>query len=300
MTISGNVPQHLVVAARTGFLKAASMPDMPWQKVTTVIDMGAKSIDLVDLGEAPNPVENITSRGIAQDFIEKTLTVTPKNWKTRVGLSYNALQDDQTASLDRKVRSAGEKFQRHINDRIFTVLNAGDSTTYGLCYDGQEFFDSDHVDKGADYQTNQDNEGALALSDTNFNTTWIAAKAFVDDRGDTTDHNYDTLIVPPALYKTAVQIAGNPLISGSANNDINPWNGMIEVVVSPKLDSTAWILAACGGSLKPMLLAMREQPNLQTSWFDPDGPDGGMYYFDFYARYNVFYGDWRLAYLGNT
>jgi len=299
MTISGNVPQHLVVAARTGFLKAASNPNMPWQKLTTVINMGAKSIDLVDLGASPMPVESL-GKTIVQDFIERNLVITPKNWEITVGLSYNALQDDQTASLDRKVRGAGENFQRHMNNRIFQALDAGDTATYGLCYDGNEFFDGAHVDKGADYQTAQDNVSALALSNTNFNTVWVASKAFKDDRGEETDHDYNTLVVSPTLYTTAVQIAGNPAVAGTANRDVNPWSGMLDIIVSPKMNTTAWVLAATGGVLKPMLLAIREQPALQSSWFDPNGPDGGMYYFKFYARYNVFYGDWRLAHLGNT
>jgi hypothetical protein len=45
---------------------------------------------------------------------------------------------------------------------------------------------------------------------------------------------------------------------------------------------------------------MKEQPYLQEQWFDPDQKDGGHHYFKFYARYEVFYGDWRLAYQGNT
>jgi len=60
------------------------------------------------------------------------------------------------------------------------------------------------------------------------------------------------------------------------------------------------VLAATGETAKPILVSMREQPNLQSAWFDPMGGDGGMYYFKFYGRYNVHYGDWRLAALGNT
>jgi len=300
MTISGNVPQHLVVAARTGFLSAMPTVVLPWQRVTTVVTMGAKSIDLVDLGTAPMPLEDLSSRKIGQDFIEKTLTVTPKDWSIKVGISRNAVNDDQTGSLARKVRGAAVNFQRHINNLIFQMLDAGDAATHGLAYDGQYFFDSDHVDKGGDYQTNQDNVSALALSNDNFNTVWVASKAFKDDRGQEVDHDYDTLIVSPTLYVTASQIVGNPLKAGTGNNDINPWNGMISPIVSPKMNTTAWILAACGGEVKPMLLAMREQPNMIDSTFDPEAPDGGMYNFYFAARYNGFYGDWRLAHLGNT
>jgi hypothetical protein len=48
------------------------------------------------------------------------------------------------------------------------------------------------------------------------------------------------------------------------------------------------------------LVVIREAPNLQSAWFDPEAADGGRYYFKFYARYNHYYGDWRTAMMGNT
>lgn len=297
MTISGNVPTHLVVGARTGFLAAIKEIAMPYQRIAGTFTMGAKAVDLVDLGAAPMPVED---NPLARGFIEKTLQVKPRNWSTIVGLSHNAMMDDQTESLEPKVRSAGENFQRHMNNLVFKALDAGDAATYGLCYDGQYFFDSDHVDKGADYQTAQDNVSALALSLDNFTTVLNASRLFVDDRGEYVEHDYNLLVVPPALEYTAAQITGNPQAYDTSNREANPYAGRLQYIVSPQLNTTAWVLAATNQVAKPIYLAMREQPNLQEAWFDPMGADGGMYYFKFYARYNVFYGDWRLAHMGNS
>lgn len=297
MPISGNVPSHLLAAARTGFLSAVKTTPMPWQQVAGTLNMGAKSIDLVDLGAAPMPTE---SNPVGQDFIEKTLTVKPRDWSIKVPLSYNAMNDDQTGTLDTRVRAAGENFQRHINNLIFKALDGGDGSTYGLAYDGQYFFDSDHVDKGAAYTTSQDNVSALALSLDNFQTVLNASRLFVDDQGEYVEHMYDTIIVPPALEYTAAQITGNPQAYDTANREANPYSGRFKTIVSAQLNTTAWVLAATGEVQKPIYLAMREQPGLQDAWFDPDGADGGLYWFKFYARYNVFYGDWRLAHLGNT
>lgn len=297
MTISGNVPTHLVVGARTGFLAAVKETAMPWQRVAGVFNMGAKSVDLVDLGAAPMPLEdNVAER----DYIEKNLLIKPRNWNTLVGISYNAVQDDQTGSLLTKVRSAGENFQRAMNNLVFKALDAGDGSTYGLCYDGQYFFDSDHVDKGAHYQTAQDNVSALALSLDNFTTVLNASRVFVDDQGEYVEHDYNLLVVSPALEYTAAQITGNMQAYDTSNREANPYAGKLQYIVSPHMNSTAWVLAATNQVAKPLYLAIREQPNLQDYWFDPKGADGGMYYFKFYARYNVFYGDWRLAHLGNT
>src|SRR3990167_5031170 len=298
--ISGDTPKHLVVAARSGFLQAMRARVYPWQRVAQQFDLTAKSVDLVDLGAAPMPKASKAGATL-QDFIEKTKTVTPTDWDITVWVSQNALSDDQTATLDRRVRSAGDNFQKHINARAFTVLNAGDSQTYGACYDGQDFFDSDHIDKGGNYQTNQDNEGNSALSPDNFNTAWVAAQGLVDDQGEYTEYNYDLLVVHPTLMTLAANITGNVQQMDTGNRELNPYaDGRMTYVTSPYLDTTAAYLIASSESVKPLLVAMREQPHLQSTWFDATAPDGGRHYFKFFARYEVHYGDWRLAYQINT
>lgn len=299
MTISGNIPSHLLAAARTGFLTAAMPAVPPYDPIAQLINLDAKSVDLVDLGDAPMPVES-KSRTQKRSFIEKVLTVTPKDWEITVGVSYNAVKDDQTGSLERKARAAGENFPLHMSNEAFKALNGGDGTTYGLCYDGQEFFDLDHVDKGAEYQTNQDNEYDLALTIDNFETVRVAAGAFRNDQGEFTNYNYNLLVVPPAYERIAAQITGNPQAYDTANRETNPYSGITRHIVSAQFDSTAWVLVASGMSIKPILIVVREQPNLQSAWFDPEQADGGMYYFKFYARYNHFYGNWRLAIMGDS
>lgn len=297
--ISSNVPGHLNVAARTGFLTALRGREYPWQRVAMTHNMTAASQEMVDLGAVPLPT-NSKAGVTVQDMIERRKTVTPTDWDITVWLSHNAMKDDQTGDLDRKARGAGSNFQRHINKRVFQVLNAGDGQTYGACYDGQDFFDSDHVDLGAAYTTAQDNENVLALSLDNFQTVYVAAQNFVDDQGDFTEFMYDLLVVNPTNEYLAAQITGNPQAYDTANRENNPYSGRLGYVVSPYLDANAWHLIASSENVKPLILAVREQPNLQASWFDPEAPDGGRYYFKFYARYEVHYGDWRLAVQGQT
>lgn len=297
--ISGNVPQHLVVAARTGFLTTATPAVPAYAPIATTLNMTAKSIDLVDLGGAPMPLRN-RGRMQVQDFIEKKLTVTPLDWDITVFISHNAVQDDQTGELDRKVRAAGDNFQRHIAQQAFQALNDGDATTnFGACYDGGAFFANAHIDKGAAYQTGQDNLDASSLSLANFTTIYTKAQKTKDDQGNFNQFNYDLLVVPPDLATLAWQIC--TLRGGQeTTTNGNPYAGNVRYIVAPQLDTTAWVLVASNEGTKPIVIAMREQPNLQSAWFDPEAPDGGRYYFKFYARYNHFFGDWRLAYMGNT
>lgn len=300
MTISGEVPAHLLVAAKTGFL--AALPENPINAsapFVRVLPMGAKSIDLVDIGSAPMPTEN-KGRTQVKDFIEKKLTVTPKPWDITVSLSYNATMDDQTGELDSKVRAAGENFPKHMDNIAFDALKNGDTTTaYGACYDKLSFFNDAHVDDGAEYTTSQDNKLALPFSLANFKTVRAAGRAFLDDRGEPLDIVHNTIVAHPDYEYDIEQLIRNVENAGTADRAMNPYAGKMNAIYSAKITSGQYFLLNTSQVAKPLILAMRETPNLQSAWFDPNGPDGGMYYFKFYARYNIFYGDWRLAIKGN-
>lgn len=299
MPISSSVPYHLVAGARAGFLQAFEAATPMWQRIAQRVDLGTKSTDLVDLGAAPMP-KNSKSGITMQDFVEKRIAVTPDDWDITVHISKNAVKDDVTGTLDQRVRSAGERFNQHFDKLCFSALNAGDATTYGLCYDGLYLFSNSHVDKQATYTTVQDNLNGLGLTLTNFNTVWTAAMNFKDDQGEPARYNYDLLVVPPALALSAAQITANAEDATTGNRAINPFNGQIDYIVSQDFDATAWVLVASGHVIKPVLLVMREGPHLDETWVEPERPDGGWYMFKFAARYNVFYGDWRLAVMGNT
>ncbi len=298
--ISGEVPSHLLVGARTGFL-ATAQPNVPiTTPIAQTIQMGSKAVDIVDIGGAPMPTRN-RGRAQLQQMIEKKLTITPLDWDITVDISYNAVKDDQTGELERKVRSAGENFRLDMAQKAFKALNDGDATTnFGPGYDGLAMFSNSHVDKGAAYTTLQDNLDSLALSLTNFETVRVKAMNTRDDQGNFCDYNYDLLIVSPADERAAAQIADNREDATTANRAINPYQGKLKYIVSTQFDSGAWVLGASSQTIKPILIAVRELPNLQAAWFDPNTPDGGTYYFKFYARYNHFYGDWRTAYMGKS
>lgn len=297
---TGNVPKHLEVSARTGFLHSvAQNADLaPFNRFTMDMPLSAASQYLVDLGGAPRPTREKDVK--IEDFVERSLLATPINWVTVVWISYNADKDDQTNTLSQKVQAAGEEFVAHKNDLAFQTLNGGDGNTYGLTYNGLTFFNDAHIDKGARYQTGQDNKYALALSPTNFNTVWANARLLKNDQGKYVNKNYNLIVTDPTTHDAAFQIANNVEKAGTAERDRNPWAGNVDFITDPNMDTGAWVLMAADMTQKPLILVEREAPNLQHLWFDPMAPDGGRYYFKFYARYNILYGDWRLAVMGNS
>lgn len=301
MTISGNVPNHLVAMAKTGFLTTALKATPDWSPIASMVNIDLRNQTLVDIGGAPMPLRN-RGKVVAQDFIEKTLSVEPISWDIVVGISGHAIDDDQTGTLLSRVRGAGANFQRHIAQQAFQALNDGDSTTGVITagYDGLSLYNNSHVDKGAAYTTVQDNLDSLTLTLTNFETVLTKAQLARDDQGEFTDYNYNLLVVDPTNRRAAYNITDNPEDSTTTDRARNPYAGKLTTIVSPKLDAGAWILVASNETVKPILIVMRQAPTLEDAWKDPTQTNGGMYYFKFSGRYNFYAGDWRTAWMGHS
>lgn len=298
MAIRGNLPKHLEVAARTGVLIAPERPATGWRQVAMDVDLTARTTTLVDLGGIPLPTENPQ---VVQDILEKGLTVTPKDYYVSVSISQNAIDDDQTGTLLTRFRNIQAGFDKHINKLVFRTLNAGDGQSIGAAYDGQDFFDNDHVDPGADYTTAQSNEHALALSLDNFETVYTAAQLVRNDKGDFTNYIYDLLVCHPSNFRIARNVTGNGAAYDTANNEQNPYSGLMKMpLTSPELDTTAWYLIASSEAAKPLFVGMRKRPELTGIEFDAQAEDGGKHIFTYHARYVAGYGDWRLAAQGNS
>lgn len=89
----------------------------------------------------------------------------------------------------------------------------------------------------------QSNEGTTALSSAGVTSTALAMRSFTDDRGELVSIKPDTLLVPPELEETALQIVGTDREVGSANNTVNTNKGRYNVVVWDYLtDANAWFL----------------------------------------------------------
>src|SRR3972149_5445367 len=297
MATGGSLPKHLEVAARTGVLGSPARDDMPYLRVADEIDLTAKSTTLVDLGGMPAPSRNAKQ---VDTLIEKSKTVTPEDWYLTLHISQNAIDDDQTGSLERNFQDLTPAFQRHIDSRVFTLLDAADATTYGTGVDGLALFSGSHIYTGAAYQTVQENVSALALSLVNFNTVWTAAAKHLDDQGNYYNYNWDLLVTSPVLNVSASNITGNPSDYSTGNRANNPYSGKIDFIVKPQLSDTAWMVVASSEPTKPMFVAIRKRPALNDMWFNAQDGDGGVWYFQYHGRYVVDYGDWALIAVGNT
>lgn len=278
----------------------ADMGTFPWP-VQNAGKQGAGGTD----GRTGAPAVGSVNSGQAITVIggeEKSLIVYNVDWEIAVGITHNAINDDRAGDIEGWARGAAQNFERHKDYQCFKALNDGELTTnYGAGYDGLSFFNDSHKDPGAEYQTTQDNKYAVALSFDNFKTVRIAASKFLDGRGLPVGFNHNLLLVPPDLEYEAAQIVANPEVYGTTDRNKNPYAGKLQSMIVPGgwFDTTCWVLVDTSQIQKPINLQLRQEPQLVT-WDDETQGDGGIRYYKWHARYNVFYGDWRLAILGNS
>lgn len=257
-------------------------------------------------------VSGLTGAGLLAKRGEQSSYNTNRRYKTydtnyahttysmRLELSMEQLQDrdfDGIFDESRQQRIAAEFFRQRALFQVFngafattTSVNGVDLTLYG---DGVPLCSTVHprVDGGAT-QSNASSTG-IVLNEANLETARIAlAKQLLDDGTPIRNLGKLTLVVPVDLEKTAKIITGSTLRSGTANNDINIYNGgSIDVVSTHLLSSvnggsnTAWFVVAENAS--HLLNINRLSPQLVSSRAD----HGGMF-FDIDTRLSVGHSHW--------
>jgi len=110
------------------------------------------------------------------------------------------------------------------------------SSNLGTIYDGLVLFEN----------TVHNNRGTgLALTSANVQTGVIAMRKQANSAGKKLGIRPTFLIVPPELEFTALTIIRSAGVPGSANNDINPMMGYMDVIVVPQIANAAqWMLSA--------------------------------------------------------
>ncbi len=128
-----------------------------------------------------------------------------------------------------------EQFAADIFNYGFTAGGGGIATfTSG---DGKALFATDHP--RTDNGTPQSNLITSDLAEDSLEEVLTKMRATVDDKGQLMYIQPTTLLVPPALEKEARILLQSQGRTGTANNDINPYKGALDLVVWDYLGSAA-------------------------------------------------------------
>lgn len=143
----------------------------------------------------------------------------------------------------------------------------------------------------------QSNYTTADLNEASLEAGIVGMRATLDHKGQLYMCKADTLVVAPALEKEARILLNSTQRVGTANNDINPYQGALKLVVWDFLGSaaggsdTAWFLL--DSSLHQLNFFNRSDRGLEGPWYDFD-TKAAKWSVD--VRHSVGFSGWRGVY----
>lgn len=226
-----------------------------------------------------------------------------KKYEATIEMSRDDIEEDQLGQYTPQAIQAGISAAEHPDVLLADLLNNGFAT---VCYDGQYFFDTDHVVNGS----NVSNVSAVALSAASRTTADASIGAAIQalqnmgtDEGRKMNLRVDAtsavLVTGPTLEPTAMSLANQDKL---IDNSPNPYQNRFKTIMFPGITSTtAWFLFITNRALKPFVYQYAKKPQFvsQTSMENDDVFNRGVFKFGVETKDNMAYALWQLAY-GST
>lgn len=254
------------------------------------------------LGTVPRMKEWIDQRQL-QGIEPQHYSLKNRDWEDTIEVDRNTIEDDRLGIVRPRIVQLAQEAIRFQTEHTVDVLIAGNTAT-GLAYDGQRFFDTDHADPGAAYQTAQSNKltgtGTTLLQLTaDLDAARVAMRNFKDGNGRPMNLAPTHILVPPALESSFKIILNSEMFPGASGATVaNPYRGMAELIVNGLLsDANDWYLLCLNQPVKPLIFQMRKEP-VFTALDSPTDHNVFMskkFYYGVDARFAAGYGFWQMA-----
>lgn len=132
--------EGLRTTARDDFRKGLEAAAPIYTKVAMTVPSSSKSNTYGWLGKFPTLREWVGDR-VIDNMQEQAYQITNKKYEATVGVSREDLEDDNLGIYTPMFEEMGRAVAIQPDQLIFSLLASGKTT---LCYDGQNFFDTDH------------------------------------------------------------------------------------------------------------------------------------------------------------
>ena len=289
-----DAPKLLEDGLKTVFFEALDATVGDYERLTTIVGSESDEETYPWLGAVPNMREFKDER-MPLGLLEHSYSIRNKTWESSIAVERSAIEDDKYGQIKLRVTSLAREAKRHMDELIFSLLGNGFA---GMCYDGQNFFDTDHTSGESGTQSNK---GTASLSADALQTAITTMMKYKDDRGKFLGVVPDLLVVPPDLQWTAMELLEStywPEASANEKNANNVLKGKLDLLVSPYLtDTSDWFVFCTKGVIKPVILQSRMP--IEFAALEADSESGFMrdqYIYGVRARYNAGYGLWQMAY----
>jgi len=297
VTLTREVVRALSVSAKTIFEDGFAGANGVWSEIATVLPSEQASEDYGWLAELPQMREFGDER-VIKSLSEFRYTIRNRKFEATIGVAREVIEDDRRGQVRMRVLGLIEAAQAHYDQLLFDLIRDGEVAT---CYDGLPFYAANHKIGGQTVGNVDD----LALTADNLEAV-IAGMMQIPLAGGGPMGVVPThLLVPPALSFAARRLLASAYTPGAASaahgaQASNPLQGLLQLVVSPRLATTTeWHVLDCGHSVRPFLVQQRIAPQFSAL----DGSDGenessflrDEYLYGVRSRDNAGYGLWMYA-----
>ncbi len=224
------------------------------------------------LGMSPALREWVGGRQ-AKGFRENGITIVNKEWEATLEVMVSELRRDKTGQINVRIDELAVRALQHWNKLLSLIINAGEGNAYGLAYDGQYFFDTDHQEGDSGTQNNDitvDITTPAVPDAADMETAIMKAVetilGFKDDQGEPMNEDAKSfrVMVPITFFKAAAAALKNPvIISGGASrtNLITSLGGFtFEMDTNPRLDWTTKLAVFRADGIAKPLIRQEEVP----------------------------------------
>ncbi|MEX0732848.1 MAG: Mu-like prophage major head subunit gpT family protein [Aquisalimonadaceae bacterium] len=262
MLINKSTLEAVFLNLKTTFNKAFEAAESQWQQTAMLVPSGSSQNNYNWLGRFPRMRKWIGDK-VLKALEAHGYTVVNDDFEATVEVDRNDIEDDNLGIYAPMSQDAAFS-AKQLPDEIVADLKNGAFTN--PCYDGQNFYDTDHpVGNGAGGTVSVSNKGTAALSNAtqaevkaSYGEARTAIMKMTDDEGRPLGLMPDTLEVPPALEDVGRMIVENAKL---ADESPNPYKGTAKLLVNPRLTSdTAWFLHVTSRPVKPFVYQERKKP----------------------------------------
>ncbi len=252
------------------------------------------------LGQTPKMREWGTGR-LAKGLNSESYDVTNEEYEATIKVDRKELDDDLTGQIQIRIRELSEAAANYPDYLIEQLLING-STAGFLAFDGQKFFDTDHLWGDSGTQSNQVSVNVVDTANPTVDEMKLAIRraiermmGFKDDVGDPIRIPTTGLVlgVPPTLYFNTLEAINATVIT----NTTNVLEGVAEVEAMAGLSSgTKFYLFKTDAAQRPFIF--QDRIPLEFKAVGHGSEEEFMtntHHYGVYARYAVAYAAWYYA-----
>lgn len=285
-----DIPHLLTAGLKTIFFNAYKSVTPIYTQLTTEVTSNNSSEEYGWLGATPELRKWIDERA-PKGIKENGFVLKNEDFEASIEVDRNAIDDDQYGHIKTRISQMGIQAGKGYDKHLASVIEEN-----GLCYDGQNFFDTDHPQEDGTTQANLFTSKALTAA--NAETVLTAMKNLKDETGMLKGINPTHIVVPANLEFTAKKLFDPTVVAVTTDPAAAVLKGALKVVVLPYLTSaTTWYVIDLSQGVSPFIYQNRKSLEF-VAMDNADDIENFMrkkLYYGVDARFAFGLGDWMTA-----